>query len=249
MRMSDHRLFKNAGRKRFLSAIFVILSGLFGLEAAPRGQYYQDPNAVAIREMRDCVEDVRHAVNNHEAEIRVFDEKLKNFDSMIESVRDQLGDSTRQHKEQLKGNSANLEAKIGALEETSKGLLSDLRQFKVHSNETTLALTQYRQKLSDIEKSIDQQNQNIDHLQAAMRALMEALNGKPAAPAKGGNSPSDTVGNEIGASAGRTYKIKAGDSLEKIARSHQTTTQAIKTANGLMTDKIVVGKTLIIPEK
>jgi len=47
---------------------------------------------------------------------------------------------------------------------------------------------------------------------------------------------------------GRTYRIKDGDSLAKIAKAHQTTVQAIKVVNGLTNDKIVVGKMLQIPE-
>lgn len=230
-------------------ASFAIFFASFSLTAAPRGQYYQDENAIAIKEMRDSIEDIRHEVNNHEAEIRVFDEKLTNFDAIIESVRDQLSDSSKSHKEQLKGSSANLESKIAALETTSKGLVTDLRQFRTHSNETTAALTQYKQKIGELEKIIDQQNQNIEHLQAAMRSLMEALQGKPQASAKAVSDSSSSSGSVGSLSSDRSYKVKSGDSLEKIARSHQTTIQAIKDVNGLTTDRIVVGKTLIIPDK
>lgn len=230
-------LFKKA--RRFLLAFFLLI---FSLEAAPRGgngQPYQDPNAAAIREMKNSLENVRHVVHNHEAEIRVFDEKLANFDLIIESMRDQMCDTSRQHKELVKGNSASLESKIQSLETASKGLVADLRQFQTHSNETTALLTQYRQKLGDLEKIIDQQNQNIGHLQAAMRSLMEALQGKPQNSEK----------SESVSTSDRSYQVKSGDSLEKIARAHQITIQALKTANNLTNDKIVVGKKLIIPEK
>jgi LysM repeat protein len=48
---------------------------------------------------------------------------------------------------------------------------------------------------------------------------------------------------------GPSYRIKPGDSLEKIARANQTTVQAIKELNGLTNDRIVVGKLLQLPEK
>lgn len=248
MVQSFKQLFKKTGGMAIHSLVF--LSILFipaGLLSAPKGQYYQDPNAVALREMCDSIENVRHGVNNHEMEIRVIDEKMKSFDLIIDSVRDQLSDSTKMHKEQLKGSAAGLESRINFLEDTSKGLLTDLRLFQVHSNETIAALTQYRQKIGDLEKVIDQQNQNIDHLQAAMRSLMEALQGKPSPDA---STPSSIASVTRSPSpTDRSYKIKAGDSLEKIARAHQTTIQAIKEANGLTTDRIVVGRILFIPEK
>lgn len=229
-----------------LALLFTLLP-LFLLTAAPKsGPYaYQDGYAIAIKEMRDSIDDLRHEINNHEAEIRTFDEKLTNLDSIIESVRDQFSDVSKSHKEQLKGSSANLEQKISSLEATEKGMVADLKQFKTHANETSTLLTQYKQKIESLEKTIDQQNQNIENLQAAMQSLMEALQVKPAPASK--NASKSSVAPQSSTSS-LSYKVKAGDSLEKIARSHQVTIQALKEANGLITDRIVVGKNLIIPE-
>ena len=46
--------------------------------------------------------------------------------------------------------------------------------------------------------------------------------------------------------AGR-YVVKRGDTLDRIARAHGTTVRAIKTANGLTGDRIVVGRSLKMP--
>jgi len=45
-----------------------------------------------------------------------------------------------------------------------------------------------------------------------------------------------------------TYVIKSGDTLTRIAKAHGTTVQALKAANGLENDHIVVGAKLKIPE-
>jgi LysM repeat protein len=44
------------------------------------------------------------------------------------------------------------------------------------------------------------------------------------------------------------YVIKSGDSLTRIAKVHGTTVKALKAANGLEGDRIVVGARLKIPE-
>jgi len=44
------------------------------------------------------------------------------------------------------------------------------------------------------------------------------------------------------------YVVKTGDTLARIARAHRTTVQAIKAANGLTSDRIVVGHSLKMPE-
>lgn len=43
------------------------------------------------------------------------------------------------------------------------------------------------------------------------------------------------------------YVVKPGDTLSQIARRHQTTVKALKTANGLDNDTIIAGATLKLP--
>ena len=45
------------------------------------------------------------------------------------------------------------------------------------------------------------------------------------------------------------YRVRDGDTLHKIARKHQVTVAALRKANGLSKDRIIVGKVLIIPHK
>lgn len=241
------------GRKVFLILSLTCLFAESLLSAPPirQGLNGQTPSGLsnsgarsfdALQETKDTVSNLRYQVSNHEQEIREFDEKLKNLDSIIESLRDQLNTASKVQKEQLKESAEASQEKITALDSGQKGVVADLRQFKTHANETAAALAQYKQKLVDLEKVIEQQNQNIAHLQAAMRSLMEALG-------KGGGGTSSTASSISSASSGNTYCVKPGDSLEKIARLHQTTTQVLKDLNGLKSDKIVVGKELFLPEK
>jgi LysM repeat protein len=249
--MSFQALFYKLTRAHICAFVSFLMLGSFallnGATTPQRNPYaYQDGYAIAIKEMRDSIDDLRHEVSNHETEIRSFDEKLTNFESIMESIRDQFQDVSKSHKEQLKGSSANLESKITFLENTSKGLIADLKQFKTHANETSTVLNQFKEKIESIEKIVTQQSQDMENLQAAMQSLMEALQVK--SPSSSSKKESKTSSSQTSA-AGLSYKVKSGDSLEKIAKNHQVTIQALKEANGLTTDRIVVGKNLIIPEK
>src|SRR5262249_52891874 len=148
-------------------------------------------------------------VDNHESEIRMYEEKLTNQEAIIDSLRQQVVELTQANKDLVKEISNNLEMKMGSLETTSKGLVADLKQFKTHANDSSTAMTQYTQKIQDLEKMLEEQNRNIENLQAAMRSLMDAMQVK--------NGLTDNSSN-----GAKTYKVKAGDTLEKIARHYQT---------------------------
>jgi len=67
-------------------------------------------------------------------------------------------------------------------------------------------------------------------------------------------SPVATVQNKTAApvessssTVAAVYLVKSGDTLSHIARAHNTTIKALKSANDLATDKIVVGQKLKIP--
>lgn len=200
----------------------------------------QEEQAAALKELRDTFVSVRHQVRNQEDELRIFDERLKNYESIIDGLRDHIQEATQASKEMMKGSSASMEAKLGALELTSKNLVNDLKQFKTFSTESATAFSQTKQKIADLERAVEMQNQNIEHLQSAIKALLDALQIKETVPA----AKSATV-----AGSAKTYKVKSGDSLEKIAKANGTTIKALRETNLLANDKIREGQTLKLPEK
>ncbi len=73
------------------------------------------------------------------------------------------------------------------------------------------------------------------HIPAASTAAVSSAGGAAAA--------ADTTGS------GQTYSVKSGDSLTKIANEFGVSIKALRSANNLKTDKIVVGQKLTIPGK
>jgi peptidoglycan endopeptidase LytE len=66
-------------------------------------------------------------------------------------------------------------------------------------------------------------------------------------PAKPKEKTGAAAAAPAAAGAEGTYQVKAGDSLSRIAVRHKTTSDAIRKANGLKSDKIIVGQKLAIP--
>jgi LysM repeat protein len=57
----------------------------------------------------------------------------------------------------------------------------------------------------------------------------------------------ETIAKSLGNESYKTYKVRPGDSLEKIARSHKVAVERIKKFNHLEKDLIGVGQELKIP--
>lgn len=111
--------------------------------------------------------------------------------------------------------------KISALSDKNQPL--ELQLLKKAREETA-------KKITGLESTLAKEQENRKNLQEAVQTLLEAINGKK-----------DSNKNVT------TYKVQSGDSLEKIAKKHKTTIQALKELNGLSKDSIIIGQKLKVP--
>jgi LysM repeat protein len=79
--------------------------------------------------------------------------------------------------------------------------------------------------------------------------INQKLHVPAAAPAASTAAVSPSVASATDAAGAETYKVKSGDVLLTIAKSHGTTVKALREANNLKSDRIVVGQVLKIPAK
>ena len=224
-------LFKKGFLPLFLLSLFIPVSG----EAVRNNRYsYEEDKSVVLREILDGLEEVRHEVRNHETEIRTFEEKFKNQEDILDSLRQQTADSLKTVKEALKNQTTAVETRLSGHDSTSKGLSSDMRS---QAQENATILADYKARILDLEKSLEVQNRNIDNLQHAVRALADALQSKD------GDAVAIAQSN-----SSKVYRVKAGDSLGTIAKQNGTSVKKIKELNNLTSDQINVGQKLQLPE-
>jgi LysM repeat protein len=95
-------------------------------------------------------------------------------------------------------------------------------------------------------KALAEANPGVDSAKLKIGQVLQVPAGAEPATASPGAAPAraSATANQ---STGR-YVVKSGDTLGRIARAHGTTVQAIKAANGLTNDRIVVGRSLKLPE-
>jgi hypothetical protein len=69
---------------------------------------------------------------------------------------------------------------------------------------------------------------------------------EPSSPAAAGAKPTPAAQS---GSAGLIYVVKSGDTVPRIAKAHGTTAQALRAANSLTHDRLVVGMKLKVPAR
>jgi LysM repeat protein len=150
---------------------------------------------IALEDLRSEVADVKHTLHATEVEFRLLEEKLDvQGTSKVSELKEQI---------------ATLIRKISTLEHSQDKIAADIRSLSAHANQTTASLSQYRDKIQEIDR----------HVKEAPKAPPRRIN----------------------------YKVKSGDTLERIARKHHLAVEELKRANSLESDRIVVGQDLMIP--
>lgn len=197
-----------------------------------------------LRQLKDGLANLKHEIRTHESEIRIFENKLQSQESTLEDLQQRLTEDLQSQQDFAKASHANLEGKTEALDQSIrnletvvKGLTADLRQMKTQANDSVTILGQYKEKISELENFLHTQNQHMQNVEAALQSMMEVWQAKEAAR-EIANKTSEGI---------KTYKVQAGDSLEKIARLHKISVQALREINQLSNDRIIIGQTLKIP--
>lgn len=180
---------------------------------------------LSLHKVRTDVEDIKHDLNTYEIEHHVLEGKQIDQEQLIISLKNQVADLKQGKLETFTNELQNLDRKINQFAKNQEKILSDIRQLSTHANETTTALAQYKEKIALFEKSMIANNQQIQEVIKLREGLAKLTTSE----------------------LSRNYIVKAGDSLEKIARQYQVSVDQIKKLNNLTSDLIVVGQEISIP--
>ena len=180
---------------------------------------------------------IRHNLNNHELEIASLKEKVRNQDATLESMREEVSSLIKSTKEAQKNALQSNDVHLKNVEKNVEKLVQDLKKFKIHSNDLADTISDLQKKYGGLQEIVTLQSDQIKDLEAALRSLVEAMQ----APASKDKSSLPSINPN-------SYRVKSGDTLEKIAKAHGISVDSLKDANQLDSDKIVVDQKLIIPK-
>ena len=203
--------------------IFFIIVGLTScsmMGSSPKEEKHQ--LELTLHRIRTDLEEIKHDMTSSEMQIQILEGKIVAGDDLIAAVKDRLQELQKTNWNQLEYQISLLEKKTKSIELQNDHLLSHLNQLQQYATDTTKALIQYKDKIKDIEKTI-----------ANNQEIIEQIRWK-----KNSQKLDKTF---------KTYVVRPGDSLDKIARQHETTADELKKINQLTHDLIIVGQELVVP--
>ncbi len=182
---------------------------------------------LAFDELRIELGDLRHATQAQKVEIQLLQERLRDQEAALDSTN-----KNRTRSDTLTGQLAAVEKKVLLVEKQQERLLSDLRLLSKHYEQSGSGLNTLQDKITSLQSQLEQHASrlnDIQQLKATLSQVSRAISEKSTSPAES-----------------KHYRVKAGDSLEKIARQNNLSVQKLKKINNLSTDRIFSGQELLI---
>lgn len=212
--------------KRSFLLLPLIAFGCASMNSSPQEERHK--MELTLTKLRSDIEELRHDLNSHQMELHLLEGKITNQENSLAHLKTQALDQQQIRLDQVIADLTKLEKEGMRHNKKLEEVLSDLRQLTLHANETTAALTQYKEKINETERAITTQNQKLEEIAKLKSSLKELA--------------------AIGfSSQENTYVVQSGDTLEKIARHFQISTYELKKKNQLANDTIYIGQELAIP--
>lgn len=186
---------------------------------------------LTLHEVQTNLDDLRHDLNCFKTDFQIIEGKIGNQENQIEGVKQKQTTQTLAMIDSLSDKIKALEAKIADAEKNQTAEISDLEKLSFHAKETNTSLSQYKEKLVELETKVITQGKRFDEVKK-LKETLDAI------------ASSLKIGND----GFYSYKVKAGDSLDKIAKSNKITVEQLKRINNLDQDLIVIGQELRIPK-
>lgn len=178
---------------------------------------------LTLHRIRTDLEEIKHDMTSYQMQLQILEGKITAGDDLIAAVKERLQETQRVAWNQLEYQISLLEKKSKTIETQNENLVTQLSQLQQYANDTTKALIQYKDKIKDLEKLVASNQENIEQIK-----IRKSTTAKTDRPLK-------------------TYVVRPGDSLDKIARIHETSTDELKKLNQLSHDLIIVGQELLVP--
>ncbi|MFZ4773225.1 MAG: LysM peptidoglycan-binding domain-containing protein [Chlamydiia bacterium] len=178
-----------------------------------------------VQKLKTEIEDLKMEMKTFQIEVGILEGKLMYHEEDLSYLQAQ--DNPAKGGRGSLDQSTLIDKRIQEVEKTLDTLMKRFDRIEVESKEIAKSIFGYRQKFGEIEKYLQTQNDSLQEIAKVRKSLKEIK-----------EESTETI----------TYRVRPGDSLEKIARQFSTTPDQIKKMNQLHNDLILVGQELRVPK-
>lgn len=214
---------------KYFVLLLVFLASCTPIKSTSKDEKHQ--TELTLHKVQASIDDLRHDLNCFQTDLQIVDGKMKKQEKTFDGVKQEQIAQYQAKIDALGEKLKSLEAKIASLEKKQEASFSDIKVLSQHATETSTSLTQYKNTINELEKNIIAQGQRLEEVKKLKQTLESVASSL-----------------KIEGAALVAYKVKAGDSLEKIARAYKTNVDYLKKINNLDQDLIVVGQELKVPQ-
>lgn len=221
--------------KKFLPVTFLGFAALNLSSCAsstlPKSDKYQ--MEMTLHKTRADLEEVKHDLHSHRMETTILEGKILNQEDSMAALKKEAFDQHQAKLDSLAHQIALLEKKIAAMEKGQEELVKEQQKLSQTSQEMHIALSQSKAKISEMEKSLSLATKSMSEvtkLKKNMQKVNQAIE----------QSPREFIVE--------SYRVKAGDTLETIAKRSNTSIETLCKINHLEDrDKLLTGQELLVP--
>jgi LysM repeat protein len=163
-----------------------------------------------------------------DAEMRSLKEAVENQQTRLESMREDISRLIQATKDASGEMTSSLQDRIKTLEKNLEKACSDIKLITNHSNELASFQKKIEKSLNSYDSLLETQEKEIKDLNSALKSIVQVVQ-------KTNNLPKVSSG---------AYRVKSGDTLEKIAKDCGISLHALKEINNLQSDTIFIGQQL-----
>ncbi len=203
----------------------LVIAGCSPLKTSPHDEKHQWE--LTLHEVQTNVDDLRHDTNCFNTEIQILGGRIKCFENALAGLKQQEIEKQQTRIDQIAQQLLSLERKWASFEKKQETSKEGIEGLSLHAKESTMALTQFKDRITELESEIlshSRRLETLSKLKANIDALAKALKAD-----------------------GKVYKVRSGDSLEKIAKTHKMDVATLREMNQLQQDLIVVDQELKVP--
>lgn len=125
-----------------------------GTGCAPKKASSHDKMEISLHKVRTEIEDIKHDLNSYEIEYHVLESKMAEQANTLATLQEKSIDKHATDIDALEGSIAALEKQVATLTKQQEKVSSDVRTLAARANETTTALSQYKEKIAEVERAL-----------------------------------------------------------------------------------------------